>query len=92
MAPIALAAVIAGTYLVVHAGLTKKHSVTQSPARRAHQPHHKFARVKFYVVKAGDSLTSIARDTGIPLSTLVSLNPRADPNALQTGQRLRLRR
>jgi LysM repeat protein len=92
LAPIALAAVIAGTYLVVHAGLSKKHSVAHSQARGTHRGHRKFARVKFYVVRSGDSLTRIARVTGIPISTLESLNPRIDPNALQTGQRLRLRR
>jgi LysM repeat protein len=92
LAPIALAAVIAGTYLVVHSGLTKKHAIAQSQAPRVHRKHRKFARVKFYTVKPGDSLTSIASTTGIPISTLESLNPRVDPNALQTGQRLRLRR
>jgi hypothetical protein len=92
LAPIALAAVIAGTYLVVHAGLTKKHAVSQPHSRRADRAHQRFAKVKFYAVRPGDSLTSIAAKTGIPINTLESLNPRVDPNALQTGQRLRLRR
>ena len=52
----------------------------------------KYARVKFYTVKSGDNLTTIANTTGIPIATLESLNPRIDPNSLQTGQRLRLRR
>lgn len=96
LAPIALAAVIAGTYLVVHDGLSKKkHApVLSQPQgnRRVNRSHRKYARVKFYVVKAGDNLTSIANTTGISISTLESLNPKIDPNALQTGQRLRLRR
>jgi LysM repeat protein len=92
LAPIALAAVIAGTYLVVNTGLTKKHAVAQSQAPRVNRAHRKFARVKFYSVKAGDSLTKIAHATGISITTLESLNPKIDPNTLQTGQRLRLRR
>jgi LysM repeat protein len=92
LAPIALAAVIAGTYLVVHAGLSKKHAVAHPQARTAQRGHRKFARVKFYVVKQGDSLSGIAQQTGIPISTLESLNPKINPNALQTGQRVRLRR
>jgi LysM repeat protein len=92
LAPIALAAVIAGTYLIVHAGLTKKHATAQTQAPRRHRPHGKYARAKFYVVQPGDSLTSIARKTGIPLTTLESLNRNVDPNALQAAQRLRLRR
>ncbi len=91
LAPIALAVVIAGTYFVVHASLTKKttahaHSATRRTGRG------KYAHVKVYVVAPGDSLTSISRKTGIPVSTLESLNPHIDPNSLQTAQRLRLRR
>jgi LysM repeat protein len=92
LAPIALAAAIVGTYLVVHAGLSKKHAATHSRSRAPHRGHPKFARVKFYVVKQGDSLSRIAQQTGIAISTLESLNPKIDPNTLQTGQRLRLRR
>ena len=95
MAPLALAATIAGTYLIVHAGL-KKHSsarTTQAAgASRAARSHRKFARAKFYVVQPGDSLTSIAAKTGIPVTTLEALNSNIDPNSLQTAQRLRLRR
>jgi LysM repeat protein len=91
LAPIALVAVIAGTYLVVHAGLASK------PASHAHSPKRhrargKYARVKFYVVQAGDSLTRIATKTGLAVNELEVLNPHIDPNSLQTGQRLRLRR
>jgi LysM repeat protein len=94
LAPIALAASIAGTYLVVHTGLTTKHVTTHSPAQtnRARAKHGKFARAKFYVVQPGDNLTSIAHKTGISISTLEVLNPNVDPNSLQTAQRLRLRR
>jgi hypothetical protein len=92
LAPIALAAVIAGTYLVVHSGLTKKHATSQPHARTTSRAHRKFAKVKFYTVKPGDNLTSIAHTTGISITTLESLNPKIDPNSLQTGQRIRLRR
>lgn len=95
LAPIALAASIAGTYLVVHAGLTTKHVTAHSHAHtagRGSAAHRKYARAKFYVVQPGDSLTSIASKTGISITTLESLNPNIDPNSLQTAQRLRLRR
>jgi LysM repeat protein len=93
LAPIALAVVIAGTYVVVHSTLTAKSppapTVTTSPVSHAQK---KFVRSKFYVVRSGDSLTSIATRTGVSLPRLEELNPGLDPNALQTGQRLRLRR
>lgn len=88
LAPIALAATIAGTYVVVNSTLhssptTHSQSVGTKSQRRG---------PKFYVVKPGDNLTSIAARTGIPVTTLEDLNRRVDPNALQAGQRLRLRR
>ncbi len=92
LAPIALAATIAGTYLIVHQGLTAKSSTSQHSATTHRHAHGKYARAKFYVIQGGDSMTSIAHKTGVALNTLEELNPSVDPNTLQTGQRLRLRR
>jgi LysM repeat protein len=92
-APIALIAVVAGTYLIVQHGLAaKKH--TRRPQNTSHLTHtqRKYEKKKFYVVQAGDSLTLIGVRTGIPVGTIEALNPNVDPNALQPGQRLRLRR
>ncbi len=46
---------------------------------------------KTYIVRSGDTLSSIALDTGVPVGTLQSLNPDVDVQALQPGQRLKLR-
>jgi LysM repeat protein len=98
LAPLALAAVAVGVYLIVHSTVAKPHhTVTRSgttlqPTGRHH--HKPQARAKFYVVKQGDTLSSIAQKTGVSLSRMSSLNPSvsAPPYSLQTGQRLRLRR
>jgi LysM repeat protein len=93
LAPLALAAVAAGVYLIVHSGLaTHHHTANQSTTvlTPGHRRHHR--RPKFYVVKAGDTLSVIAAKTHVPLSRILSLNPLVSPNSLQTGQRLRLRR
>jgi LysM repeat protein len=93
LAPLALAATIAGTYVIVHNALTAKHTTTLSRSTAVRtRARGKFARAKYYAVQSGDSLTSIAAKTGVPLSALEALNPRVDPNTLQTGLRLRLRR
>ncbi len=94
LAPIALAATIAGTYIIVHNALTTKHTATQSSRAPAapKRPRGRFARAKYYAVQSGDSLTTIAAKTGISLASLEALNPHVDPNSLQAGQRLRLRR
>lgn len=46
---------------------------------------------KTYEVQAGDSLSSIADQFGLSVEELQSLNPDVDPQALATGQTLKLR-
>jgi LysM repeat protein len=46
---------------------------------------------KFYVVKAGDTLSKIAATTGVEIEQLLTLNPSVDPQALVTGQKIKLR-
>ena len=44
-----------------------------------------------YAVKTGDTLGSIAEKTGIPVEKLQELNPELDPQALVSGQKIKLR-
>ncbi len=44
-----------------------------------------------YVVKNGDTLTSIAHKTGVSVLRIQTLNPHVDPQILISGERLRLR-
>ena len=96
LAPIALVATIAGTYLIVHHGATRHGSAAAAEQPRSGGrgavPRNRSASTKFYVVQSGDNLSSIAARKRVTLSTLESLNPALDPNSLQTGQRIRLRR
>lgn len=95
LAPIALVAAVVGTYLIVnnHLGsgsptVTAPHPTSPSRTRRASP-----SAETFYTVQAGDSLTRIAQKTGVSIGTLEQLNQSlSNPNALQTGQRIRLRR
>ena len=48
-------------------------------------------RQKAYLVKEGDTLTGISEKTGVPVDEIETLNPRIDPQALQAGQKLKLR-
>jgi LysM repeat protein len=95
IAPVAIAAPIVGGYLIVHHYVeTHKSSHSSHPhaSRNADKPKGKYAKAKFYIVKSGDNLTRIAAKTGVPVDKLVVLNPRINPNTLQTGQKIRLRR
>ncbi len=44
-----------------------------------------------YTVRAGDTPSAIAERTGVPLETILELNPDLDPQTLSPGQRLKLR-
>ena len=46
---------------------------------------------KVYVVEDGDTLTAIARETGVPVATIQRLNPEVDPQILISGEELKLR-
>jgi LysM repeat protein len=93
-APLALVAALIAVFVVVQASrpgssdtsgtptATQRTTTEQRPPARA--------RPRFYVVKAGDTLTAVSERTGVALDEILSLNPDVDPNALQTGQRLRL--
>ena len=97
LAPMALAAVAVGVYLVVHANVVTTHT---TPARTANSPlrhgptrHTARPRARFYTVRSGDTLSDIAARTKVTIGRLEALNPTlSPPYSLQTGQRLRLRR
>jgi LysM repeat protein len=44
-----------------------------------------------YIVRTGDTLGGIAQRTGVPVTRLQELNPTLDPQALVSGQRIKLR-
>jgi LysM repeat protein len=44
-----------------------------------------------YVVKEGDTLTSISAATGVDIDTLIQLNPTTDPQTLIAGAKIKLR-
>lgn len=44
-----------------------------------------------YVVQNGDTLTSIASKTGVPVDRIEELNPGVDPQILVSGEKLKLR-
>jgi LysM repeat protein len=93
LAPLALAFLFLGVYLIVHQhlGVHAKPSVPSQAAGGRAGPAHR-RRPRYYLVRPGDILGTIAARTGVSLAQLEALNPTLDPNSLQAGQRLRLRR
>ena len=68
-----------------HGGLNPPHQRTGT-AEEDHQPVP-----KAYEVQSGDTLTSIAHETGVPVATILRLNPGVDPQILVSGEKLKLR-
>jgi LysM repeat protein len=58
--------------------------------RAARQSRTRTSR-SVYVVQAGDTLGAISVKTGISVERLQELNPNVDPQALTSGQRLKLK-
>jgi LysM repeat protein len=58
--------------------------------RRARQRRSHVNR-SVYVVQTGDTLGGIAAKTGVSVERLQELNPNVDPQALTSGQRLKLK-
>jgi LysM repeat protein len=53
--------------------------------------HEKKQAPKVYVVESGDTLTSIAHETGVSVVRIKELNPEVDPQVLVSGEELKLR-
>jgi len=91
LAPLALVAALGAVVLVVAAGSSTGGG--SETARGGAAPDHKSARYRrsrFYLVRPGDILSSIAQRTGMSVERIQELNPTVDPQALRAGQRLRL--
>lgn len=56
--------------------------------KQSHVPAHV---PKTYEVQSGDTLTSIAHATGVPVAVILKLNPGVDPQILISGEKLKLR-
>jgi LysM repeat protein len=95
LAPLALVAFCFALFMVVQASQTNSDgddtpnratdaqpTATATPERRGRRR---------YTVKEGDTPSSIAEETGVPLEDILRLNPDLDPQTLRPGQRIRLR-
>lgn len=58
--------------------------------KQAHKTHRKHVPAS-YEIESGDTLTSIAHHTGVPVRTIEELNPEVDPQILVAGEQLKLR-
>lgn len=100
LAPLALAGFIFALVVVVKGSLpdagggrpatTGQSSATAAPAKSTPKPKAS-KKPRTYVVKPGDTPSSIAVKAGITLAELERLNPDLDPQLLAPGDHLKLR-
>jgi LysM repeat protein len=82
--------------IVIIAKNTDLHSKSDNKSQqtKTHKEQQKKPRTKAkkYVVQSGDTLTSIAHKTGIPVAEIQALNPEIDPQILVEGETLKLQK
>jgi LysM repeat protein len=91
----ALAGAIVAIIVVV--SNTHLHSSSDNKSGQKNQPHKEQqkkprTKAKKYVVKSGDTLTSIAHKTGLTVAEIQALNPEVDPQILIAGETLKLQK
>jgi LysM repeat protein len=90
LAPIALVVVLVAGIVVVTStgGNGSGDKTTSAPQAQTRSGKAK----KFYRVRPGDLLSEISDKTGVDIATIIKLNPDVDPQTLQAGQLIRLRK
>ena len=98
LAPVALAVCAVALFAVVlssGSGEEKKSSRASDTTKRSAKSKRKAERPRptaaTYTVKTGDTLGGIAGKTGVPVEQLQELNTELDPQALVSGQKIKLR-
>lgn len=93
LAPLALILALVLTVIVISGGGgSSGSSGSSAPATGSTTTTKvKTTGARYYTVRTGDTLTSISLETGVSVATLQQLNPGLDTQALQPGDRLRLR-
>lgn len=97
LAPLAIVAVAIAGYSIASGGsaddsdggaTSKKKTTTSRTDRPATSRERK---PRSYTVRSGDTLSAISLDTDISVGQIQKLNPDVDVQALQPGQRLKIR-
>jgi LysM repeat protein len=99
LAPVALVACAAAVYFVANSSSTDgggsgttatRPAADARPTTTGTASHKPKPKRRSYIVKPGDTLSSIALKTGVPLARIEALNPNIDTQSLQAGQRIKL--
>jgi LysM repeat protein len=94
LVPLAVAGLAVAVLLVVASSIPDSDSDDKRRGGRGEKQSQQQAKSdeKFYTVEPGDTLTTIADKTGIGVDKLTELNPDLDPQALISGEQVKLRK
>jgi LysM repeat protein len=94
-APAAFLAAVTIAVLLVRAGLENGSSTTTTPTTRAAPTATTgttpVRRRRYYRLRQGETISDVAIRFGTTVEKLLALNPGIEPNALEVGQRIRVR-
>ncbi len=93
-APTAFLVAATVAVLLIHSGIHGRHGSKTKPlptVTRSNPATVPRGKAVYYRVRSGDTLGGIAGQFHTTLAVLRTLNPKVDPNALQLGQKLRVR-
>jgi LysM repeat protein len=100
LAPLALVAFALALFIVLdrttgndetEAGRnTTAQPAEKTPSEKKEGTKKKKPKPKTYTVKVGDTPSGIAEKVGVPLETILELNPDLDPQTLTPGTKLKL--
>jgi LysM repeat protein len=93
IAALALIGAVLAVVVAISIGMSADSSPRHEQKEQQTQKETKKKRTQAatYTVETGDTLTSIAQRTGVPVNELLALNPEVDPQILIAGQTLKLR-
>lgn len=97
LAFVAIAAAIVAVVVIakntdLHSDSSNKGGTPKSQNQKQKQHKKPRTKAKTYEVQSGDTLTSIAHKTGVPVAELQALNPEVDPQILVAGEVLKLQK
>ena len=97
-APVLLLAAVTVAVLLIRSGLESGSpkppaapTATRTVETRTRRAKPRRPPASYYTVQTGDTYGSISAKTGVPVSELERLNPGVSSNALQVGQKLRVK-
>jgi LysM repeat protein len=99
LAPFALVAFCIALFMVVTSNSTEPETTapnrateaTPTGTRDGDGERRQRRGPRRYTVQPGDTPSSIAEETGVPLEDILRLNPELDPQTLSPGQRIKIR-